>query len=59
MAADNQPNYAKIGFFILAGVALAVGTLVYLGGFGSAQHERQADLRVVRVVFASHESLLC
>ena len=43
MAADNQPNYAKIGFFILAGVALAVGTLVYLGGFGAAQHEFVAE----------------
>jgi len=43
MAADNQPNYAKIGFFILAGVALAVGTLVYLGGVGAAQHEFMAE----------------
>ena len=43
MAAENQPNYAKIGFFILAGVALAVGTLVYLGGFGTAQHEFIAE----------------
>ena len=43
MAADNQPNYAKIGFFILAGIALAVGTLVYLGGFGTAQHEFTAE----------------
>ena len=43
MAADNQPNYAKIGFFILAGVALVIGTLVYLGGFGAAQHEFIAE----------------
>ena len=43
MAAENQPNYAKIGFFILTGVALAVGTLVYLGGFGNAQHEFVAE----------------
>ena len=43
MAADNQPNYAKIGFFILAGIALVVGTLVYLGGFGTAQHEFIAE----------------
>lgn len=43
MAADSQPNYAKIGFFILAGIALVVGTLVYLGGFGSAQHEFIAE----------------
>ena len=43
MAADNQPNYAKIGFFILAGVALVVGTLVYLGGVGATQHEFLAE----------------
>ena len=43
MAADNHPNYAKIGFFILAGIALVVGTLVYLGGFGTAQHEFIAE----------------
>jgi len=43
MAADSQPNYAKIGFFILAGVALVVGTLVYLGGFGAKQHEFLAE----------------
>ena len=43
MAAENQPNYAKIGFFILTGVALVVGTLVYLGGFGSEQHEFIAE----------------
>ena len=43
MAADNHPNYAKIGFFILAGVALVVGTLIYLGGFGAAQHEFIAE----------------
>lgn len=43
MAADNQPNYAKIGFFILSGIALAVGTLVYLGGFGAEKHEFIAE----------------
>ena len=43
MSAENQPNYAKIGFFILAGVALAIATLVYLGGFGAAQHEFTAE----------------
>ena len=43
MASDNQPNYAKIGFFILAGAALVVGTLVYLGGFGSKKHEFLAE----------------
>ena len=43
MAAENQPNYAKIGFFILSGVALAVASLVYLGGFGTAQHEFIAE----------------
>lgn len=43
MAADSQPNYAKIGFFILAGIILVVGTLVYLGGFGAEQHEFVAE----------------
>ena len=43
MAADSQPNYAKIGFFILAGVALVIGTLVYLGGFGAERHELIAE----------------
>ena len=43
MAADSQPNYAKIGFFILAGIACVVGTLVYLGGFGAERHEFIAE----------------
>ena len=43
MAADNQPNYAKIGLFIIIGAALIVGTLVYLGGFGAGQHEFIAE----------------
>ena len=43
MAADSQPNYAKIGFFILSGIALVIGTLVYLGGFGAERHEFIAE----------------
>ncbi len=35
MASDNQASYSKIGMFIVAGVALIVGTLVYLGGAGN------------------------
>lgn len=32
MANDTQASYAKIGFFILLGIALIVGTLVYFVG---------------------------
>lgn len=35
MTGDNQANYAKIGFFIVAGVALVAATLVRLGGMGA------------------------
>lgn len=34
MASDNHASFAKIGFTVLVGAAAAVGTLVYLGGFG-------------------------
>ena len=34
MANDNEANFAKIGAFILAGIVLIAGTLVYLGGAG-------------------------
>lgn len=43
MASENQANYAKIGFFIVVGLALIAGTLVYLGGAGGAQHEFPAE----------------
>ena len=34
MANDNEANFAKIGAFILFGVVLIAGVLVYLGGVG-------------------------
>ena len=43
MASDNQANYAKIGAFIIAGVILATGTLVYLGSVGSGKNEFFAE----------------
>ena len=43
MIQDNKASYAKIGFFIVVGVALIVGTLVYLGGAGAASHEFPAE----------------
>lgn len=39
MASDNEANFAKIGAFILAGIALIAGTLVYLGGAGGEERE--------------------
>lgn len=39
MANDNQANYARIGFFIIVGIALILGTLVWLGGFGANKNE--------------------
>lgn len=39
MANENEANFAKIGVFILAGVALIAGTLVYLGGAGGEKRE--------------------
>lgn len=39
MANDNEANYAKIGAFILAGIVLIVGVLVYLGGAGGEKRE--------------------
>ena len=43
MANDNQASYAKIGFFIVAGVALIAGTLVYLGGAKAKSDEFYAE----------------
>ena len=43
MASDNQANYARIGFFILAGIALIFGTLVWLGGFGGKKNVFYAE----------------
>ena len=39
MANDNEANYAKIGAFILIGIALIAGVLVYLGGVGGKKRE--------------------
>ena len=39
MANDNEANFAKIGVFILAGIVLIAGTLVYLGGAGGEKRE--------------------
>ena len=39
MANDNEANFAKIGAFILFGVALIAGVLVYLGGVGGKDRE--------------------
>lgn len=43
MAIDNQANFAKIGFFIVAGILLIAGTLVYLGGAGTEKHTFLAE----------------
>ena len=43
MASDNQANYARIGFFIIAGIALILGTLVWLGGFGGNKNVFYAE----------------
>lgn len=43
MSGENQTSYAKIGFFIVAGVALIAATVVYIGGMRSAQHEFPAE----------------
>jgi len=39
MGYDNQASYARIGIFILVGIALVAATLVYLGGVGSGKNE--------------------
>lgn len=39
MANDNQANYARIGGFIIAGIVLIIGTLVWLGGVGGKDSE--------------------
>lgn len=43
MANDNQASYAKIGFFIVVGIALIAATLVYIGGAGGANNEFLAE----------------
>ena len=39
MANDNEASFAKIGAFILFGIALIAGVLVYLGGVGGQERE--------------------
>ena len=39
MASDNEANFAKIGVFILVGIALIAGTLVWVGGAGGEKRE--------------------
>ncbi len=39
MANDNEASFAKIGAFILFGVVLIAGVLVYLGGVGGKKRE--------------------
>jgi len=39
MASDNKAHYARIGFTVVLGAALIVGTLIYLGGFHDADSE--------------------
>lgn len=39
MASDNQANYARIGGFIIVGIALIVATLVWFGGVSGKDSE--------------------
>ena len=39
MANDNEANFAKIGAFILAGLVVIAGTLVWIGGAGGEKRE--------------------
>jgi len=39
MASDNKAHYARIGFTVVLGAALIVGTLIYLGGFHDSNSE--------------------
>jgi len=43
MTNDNHANYGKIGFFIVLGLSLVIGTLAYLGGAGAGRHELLAE----------------
>ena len=43
MANDNEASFAKIGAFILFGVALIAGVLVYLGGVGGQKRTYFAE----------------
>lgn len=43
MANDNHANYTRIGFFIIIGIALILGTVVWLGGGGRNKHEMLAE----------------
>ena len=39
MSNASEASYAKIGFFIVLGIALTVGVLVHIGGLGSKNSE--------------------
>ena len=43
MANDNHASYSRIGFIVLLGIAAIIGTLVYLGGFGSKKNILMAE----------------
>lgn len=39
----NNTHYGRIGFFLVAGVALIVATIIYIGGVGSKKNEFTAE----------------
>lgn len=43
MASDNQASYSKIGFTLILGVLLIIGTVIYLGGMRNANDEFYAE----------------
>ncbi|MBR1871045.1 MAG: MCE family protein [Kiritimatiellae bacterium] len=43
MSTGNKPDYAKIGFFIVGGIALIAAVLVWLGGMGAKKNEFIAE----------------
>ena len=43
MSNASEASYAKIGFFIVLGVALTLGVLVYIGGMGAKSNEFMAE----------------
>ncbi|MBR1588744.1 MAG: MCE family protein [Kiritimatiellae bacterium] len=43
MANDSHASYTRIGFFIIAGVALVLGAVVWLGGGGRNSNEMLAE----------------
>lgn len=43
MANENRANYSKIGFVLVAALAAATGTMIYLGGAGNNKEELLAE----------------